>query len=191
MSLDPDRQIIQEIRNGQPRRFAVLVDRHKERALTLAVRIIGNKEEAEELVQDSFVRAFRSLNDFRGDSRFGTWLYRIVYNLCMTKVTRRREEENYIAEGADDDLLADVASPEEETDSLRRLQEEELHRLIGHAIERLPEKQRTVVTLFYVQEMSYEEIAQVTGQPMGSVKTHLFRGREALRQNVLRGGKGG
>lgn len=189
MSLDPDRQIIQEIRNGQPRRFAVLVDRHKDRAMTLAVRIVGNREEAEELVQDSFVRAFRSLGEFRGDSRFGTWLYRILYNVCVTNVTRKRKQE--AAEITEDNLLSELPSPEEETDILTRLEEDELRRRIGDAIETLPENQRTAVTMFYVQEMTYEEIARVTGQPMGTVKTNLFRGREALRRSVLRSGKGG
>ncbi len=184
MTLDPDRQILQEIRDGQPRRFAALVDRHKDRALTLAVRIVGNREEAEELVQDSFVRAFRSLDEFRGDARFGTWLYRIVYNVCMTKVIRRKDRDIPPGDLGDEVPPGELASPE--SDILTRLEDEELRRFIGRAIELLPEKQRTAVTLFYVQEMTYEEIAQITGQPMGSVKTHLFRGREALRRSVTR-----
>ena len=189
MPSDPDRQIIQEIRNGQPRRFAVLVDRHRERAMTLAVRIVGKREEAEELVQDSFVRAFRSLDDFRGDSLFGTWFYRILYNVCMTNVMRRRRSEAVRVESSGEDPLDEVSSPE--VDIHGRLEDEELRRRIGAAIERLPENQRTAVTLFYVQEMTYEEIARVTGAPMGTVKTNLFRGREALRRSVLSGGTGG
>ncbi len=178
MPPDPDRQIIQEIRNGQPRRFAVLVDRHKDRALTLAVRMVGNREEAEELVQDSFVRAFRSLDDFRGDARFGTWFYRIVYNVCMTSVMRKKES---LSDAGED--FPDVAAPE--GDPLSQLEEAELQALLAEAIGRLPEQQRAALTLFYVQDMTYEEIAGVTGQPMGTVKTHLFRGREGLRRIVL------
>lgn len=184
MSLDPDSQILQEIRDGQPRRFAALVDRHKDRALTLAVRLVGNREEAEELVQDSFVRAYRSLDEFRGDARFATWLYRIVYNVCLTKVMRRKDQDIPPAVVVDEVLSGEIASPE--SDILSRLEDEELRRFVGQAIELLPEKQRTAVTLFYIQEMTYEEIAQITGQPMGSVKTHLFRGREALRRSVSR-----
>jgi RNA polymerase sigma-70 factor (ECF subfamily) len=184
MLSDPDRQIIQEIRNGRPRRFAALVDRHRDRALTLATRMVGNREEAEELVQDSFVRAYRSLDEFRGEARFSTWFHRIVYNVCMTKVMRRKERGALFGPDGEDDLTAEVASPEEETDQLRRLEDVELQALLAQAIGRLPEKQRTAVTLFYVQEMTYEEIARVTVQPIGSVKTHLFRGREALRRSV-------
>jgi RNA polymerase sigma-70 factor (ECF subfamily) len=185
MPSDPDRPIIEEIRNGHPRRFAVLVDRHKDRALTLAVRLIGNREEAEELVQDSFVRAFRSLDEFRGDARFGTWFYRILYNVCLTRAMRRPERGHATGIGGPEDDLGEVAAPEEETDLLKRLEEADLQALLRQAIERLPEKQRTAVTLFYVQDLTYEEIAGVTGQPIGSVKTHLFRGREALRRDVL------
>jgi RNA polymerase sigma-70 factor (ECF subfamily) len=185
MPFDPDRQTIQEIRNGQERRFAVLVDRHKDRALTLAVRIVGNREEAEEVVQDSFIRAFRSLDTFRGDSRFGTWFHRIVYNVCMTRVIRRREGDGMAGEGAAEELPEELAAPEEETDLLKKLEDAELQALLCKAIARLPEKQKTAITLFYVQEMTYEEIAGVIGQPIGSVKTYLFRGREALRRSVV------
>jgi RNA polymerase sigma-70 factor (ECF subfamily) len=191
MPFDPDRPIIEEIRNGRPRRFAVLVDRHKDRALTLAIRMVGNREEAEELVQDSFIRAFRSLAEFRGDARFGTWFYRIVYNICLTKVMRRPGRAAIAEmEGQEEDGLGEVAAPEEETDALKRLEDAEFGTLLRRAIDRLPENQRTAITLFYVQEMTYEEIAEVTGQPMGSVKTHLFRGRETLRRNVLQQKKG-
>jgi RNA polymerase sigma-70 factor (ECF subfamily) len=190
MPYDPDRPIIEEIRSGQPRQFAILVDRHKDRAMTLAVRMVGNREEAEELVQDSFIRAFRNLEEFRGDARFGTWFYRIVYNVCLTKVMRRPgREASAETEGYEEDP-GDLAAPEEETDMLRRMEDAEFSSLLRRAIDRLPEKQRAAVTLFYVQEMTYGEIAEVTGQPMGSVKTHLFRGREALRRDVLQQLKG-
>ena len=186
MPYDPDRPIIEEIRSGQPRQFAILVDRHKDRAMTLAVRMVGNREEAEELVQDSFIRAFRNLEEFRGDARFGTWFYRIVYNVCLTKVMRRPGREASAETVGHEEDPGDLAAPEEETDILKRMEDAEFSSLLRRAIGRLPEKQRAAVTLFYVQEMTYGEIAEVTGQPMGSVKTHLFRGREALRRDVLR-----
>jgi RNA polymerase sigma-70 factor (ECF subfamily) len=109
----------------------------------------------------------------------------------MTNVGRKRRQEVATTENLEIDILSEVPSPEEETDSLARLEEDELRRRIGDAIGTLPENQRTAVTMFYVQEMTYEEIARVTGQPMGTVKTNLFRGREALRRSVLRSGKGG
>lgn len=178
---DPDRPILEEIRAGNSRRFGALVDRHKDRALTLAVRLVGNREEAEELVQDSFVRAYRNLEDFRGDSRFGTWFYRILYNLCMTKVTRRT---NVALLPWDEGT--DLGAPEEDTDSLLEIEEREMQSILREEIRRLPEAYATAVTLFYVQDMTYDEIAAVTGLPLGTVKTNLFRGRQALRERMVK-----
>jgi len=86
-----DHRIISSVVSGDSRAFSVLVDRYKDRAFSLAVRLVGRREEAEEIVQDAFVKAFKGLSGFRGDARFGTWLHRIVYNLCMTRVSRRRK----------------------------------------------------------------------------------------------------
>lgn len=180
---DVDQDIIEQVRAGNPRRYAVLVDRHKDRALTLAVRLTGNREEAEELVQDAFVRAYKSLDQFRGDARFGTWFYRILYNLCMTKVTRRRgrfEELDLEVDQSGSGAVAD-----DEPSIHEQLEREEMQAMISAEIESLPGQFRSVITLFYVQEMSYEEIASVLDRPIGTVKTNLFRGRVLLRERVL------
>ncbi|MEK9136812.1 MAG: sigma-70 family RNA polymerase sigma factor, partial [Bacteroidota bacterium] len=178
-----------QVRAGNTRRYALLVDRHKDRALTLAFRLTGVKEEAEELVQDAFLRAFKSLDQFRGEAKFGTWFYRILYNLCMTKVTRRRgrpEQLDVQDEKALDSLLVD----EDEVTIQERLEDEELQHIIAEEISNLPEKFRAVITLFYVQEMSYGEIASVLSTPMGTIKTNLFRARNLLRERVLARTKG-
>ena len=181
---ETDQDIIEQVRAGNTRRYALLVDRHKDRALTLACRLVGLKEEAEELVQDAFVRAFRSLDQFRGDAKFGTWFYRILYNLCMTRVTRRRGKAEHV--NLDDEGVLDTLQVDEDEPSIdERIEEHELHELISDEINNLPEKFRSVVTLFYVQEMSYEEIVTVLNAPIGTVKTNLFRARSLLRKNVL------
>ena len=181
--MDEDRPIVEEVRAGDPRRYAVLVERHKDRALTLAVRVLGDRRDAEEAVQDAFVRAYRSLDRFRGDARFGTWLYRIVYNVCLSRAARRpdpgtadggREEEPEVLQIEDDDPSA-----------LERMEEEEMREGLRRAMAALPEKFRTVLTLFYVQEMQYEEIAAVLALPVGTVKTHLFRARGHLRRALV------
>ena len=181
---ETDQDIIEQVRAGNTRRYALLVDRHKDRALTLACRLVGLREEAEELVQDAFVRAFRSLDQFRGDAKFGTWFYRILYNLCMTRVTRRRGKADHV--NLDDEGVLDTLQVDEDEPSIdERIEEHELHELISDEINNLPEKFRSVVTLFYVQEMSYEEIVTVLNAPIGTVKTNLFRARSLLRKNVL------
>jgi RNA polymerase sigma-70 factor (ECF subfamily) len=177
-----DNQIIQEIRKGDSRKYALLVDRHKDRAFTLALRLVGDRSEAEELVQDGFLRAYRNLDQFRGDAKFSTWLYRIVYNLCMTKVSRRRSR--HVTFDVQDEIHKDMLVEDEETTFDERLENEEFQQVVVDEVNELPEKYRIAVTLFYLQEMSYEEMTEVLGLPLGTVKTNLFRGRNLLRQRV-------
>jgi len=187
--LDTDRHIIEEIRSGQTRRYAVLIDRHKDRAMTLALRLTGNRQESEELIQDAFLRAYRSLHQFRGDAKFGTWFYRILYNLCLTRVTRKKGKPEQL-DVSDERMLDNILVDEEEATIQERMEEDEMQQMIAAEIAEMPEKFRTVLTLFYVQEMSYEEITAVLNQPLGTVKTNLFRARNLLRERVLAGMKG-
>lgn len=183
--MEHDTDIVARILAGDKRQFGVLVDRYKDRALTLACRLLGNNEEGEEVLQDAFLKAFFALPGFRGDARFGTWFYRIVYNSCMTRLSRRREAPVSL----DGEMHADGASalPDGETMSvLDRLEEEEMQTIMAEEMERLPERFRAVLTLFYVQEQRYEEIALILGEPLGTVKTHLSRGRALLRERVAR-----
>lgn len=181
---DLDSDIIEQVRAGDTRRFALLVDRHKDRALTLALRLTGNRGEAEELVQDAFLKAYQNLDGFRGEAKFGTWFYRILYNLCMTKVIRRKGKPEAIT--LEEGNVADVAAIEQEELSIvDRMEEDEVRGIVTTEIDLLPEKYKTVVTLFYLQDMSYEEIAGVVQAPIGTVKTNLFRARAQLKNRVL------
>ena len=186
---ETEKDIIEQVRAGNTRRYAFLVDRHKDQAFTLAVRLTGERSEAEELVQDAFLRAFKSLDQFRGDAKFGTWFYRILYNLCMTKVTRRRGKHEHV-DLDDVNVLQSFRAEDEEPSIHERLEDEELKEMLSGEIESLPEKFRSVITLFYIQEMSYEEIVSVMNAPIGTVKTNLFRARNLLKERVLRRMKG-
>jgi RNA polymerase sigma-70 factor (ECF subfamily) len=180
-----DRRIIDEILAGNQRAYASLVDAYKDRALTLASRLIGDRAEAEELVQDAFVRAYRSLERFRGDAAFGTWFYRILYNLCMSAIARRRERPRQFTEN-EEDALDRVMADADEPSVLERMEEEELQAMIADEVNGLPEKFRAAVLLFYVEGMSYDQMTEVLQIPLGTVKTNLFRGRTLLRERVLR-----
>lgn len=177
-----DDQIIARIHSGETRAYALLVDRYKDRAFSLALRLVGRREEAEELVQDAFVNAYRSLGSFRGDARFATWLHRIVYNLCMTKISRRRPRMNSIDEYYSDGTEFDVKS--NDRDPQAGVEQREMVRLIEEEISQLSEKLKTPILLFYLEEMKYEEIAELMGIPIGTVKTYLFRGRAILRERL-------
>ena len=178
-----DEQLIERIQRGDIRCFADLVDRHKDRALTVAVRLLRRREDAEEAVQDAFVRAFRALSEFRGDARFSTWYYRILYNTCMTRL---RRGPGGMTVSLDDPVVEAPlgAMTDDIDDPLEQLDKVETRAIIAEEMARLPERFRAPVTLFYVNDMSYEEIASVLDAPVGTVKTNLFRGRVALRDQV-------
>ena len=174
--MQSDSELIERIRKGNKRLFALLVDRYKDRAMTLAVRMLRSREDAEEAAQDAFIRAYNALDKFEGSSRFGTWLYRIVYNVCLTRLAKRKEEFVSI----DDEDNKDLRLPELYGSSQLEYESTETIAIIKKAIETLPLKYRTVLSLFYLQELSHEEICEVTQLPLGTVKTHLFRARSLL-----------
>ena len=147
--------------------------------MTLAFRILKNREDAEEAVQDAFVRAFKSLHSFDERSSFMTWLYRIVYNVCLTKLDLYKKTFALFDRSTSSEDVLNVISQDITDANLERAEDAEL---MGQAINSLPRQMSTVLTLFYVQEMSYDEIVSVTGMPLGTVKTNLFRGRTAVRE---------
>jgi RNA polymerase sigma-70 factor (ECF subfamily) len=181
---ETEQEIIQQVRAGNTRRYALLVDLHKDRAFTLAVRLTGDRHEAEELVQDAFLRAFNNLHQFRGDAKFGTWFYRILYNLCMTRVSRRKGKPDHV-DISETDGMEGLQGDEGEPSIQERMEDDELREMLSAEIGGLPERFRSVITLFYVQEMSYEEIVSVLNTPIGTVKTNLFRARNMLKERIL------
>jgi RNA polymerase sigma factor (sigma-70 family) len=186
--MDAEQTILEKVKGGDHRAFGILVERHKDEAFTLAVRLLGSREEAEETVQDAFLRAYQALGSFRGESRFGTWLYRIVYNLCMTRVARRRprtEPLDTLVDGMGDDTVR-----MESIDLLEKLDQESVMRCLRVSLGALPAPHRIAVELFYLQEQSYEEIATIMNVPLGTVKTYLFRGRTRLRALLVQESNG-
>jgi len=177
MSLS-DEEIIQKIRSGEERYFSQIVDRYKDRAMTLALRMLKNRQDAEEAAQDAFVRAYNGLDKFQGASRFGTWFYRIVYNVCLTKLGKAKEAFQTSEYSDESDYKASVSlfssGPHpgfEQKDTID---------FIRKCIGTLPAKYATILSLFYFQELSHQEICEVTQLPLGTVKVHLFRARAQL-----------
>ncbi len=177
----PDNEIIDQIQKGKKHLYALLVDRYKDQSMTLAVRILKNREEAEEAIQDAFVRAYRSLEKFEQRSRFSTWLYRIVYNVCLSKLSSRKNEVLLFQSGDGEEM---ENFPEQDYSPDVEYEQAEKIECIKQTIESLPEKYRAIISLFYFQELSYEEICGVTNLPLGTVKTHLFRARAMLLKQL-------
>ncbi len=159
---------------GHAASFGVLVERYERAVYHLAYRTLRDSEEAKDATQEAFFKAFRGLRTFRPGAKFSTWILTIAYHACCDRLARRKRYSR--------DELPDRADPTpgpeaqaEAADEARRLRD---------AIEGLPEKYRTVITLFHLQNKQYEEIAAVLGLPMGTVKTHLFRAKELLRRQM-------
>jgi RNA polymerase sigma-70 factor (ECF subfamily) len=180
-----DNDIIRRVLDGDQKAYAELVDRHKEKAMTLAMRMLKNRHEAEEALQDAFIRAFRALPAFEWKSSFPTWFYRIVFNVCSTVLSKRGETKFFsIDERQDDDVKIELPSDDEEPDIA--FESKEFAAIVRQEIEVMEESYSTILTLFFLQDLSYDEIVSVTGLPLGTVKNRLFRARMQLRTAVLR-----
>jgi RNA polymerase sigma-70 factor (ECF subfamily) len=170
--LPTDDELIAAVANGQGEAFGVLVERYERAVYHLAVRTLRDGEEAKDATQEAFFKAFRAIRTFRQGAKFSTWIFTIVYRVCCDRLARRKR---YFGDELPD--RADpAAGPQEQAESA-----DEARRLRA-AIDALPEKYRTVITLFHLQNKQYEEIAQVLDLPLGTVKTHLFRAKELLRK---------
>jgi RNA polymerase sigma factor (sigma-70 family) len=177
-----DNEIIESIRRGDKRQYARLIDRYKDKAMTLSVRMLRNYEDAEEAAQDAFVRAFKALDRFEGTAKFGTWLYRIVYNVCLTKIAKRKIEMH--AEMYDDALSYEHMGVSSLPAFEHEIELKDMVRIMQKNIEQLPEKYATILSLFYFQELSHVEICEVTDLPLGTVKVHLYRARALLHERL-------
>jgi RNA polymerase sigma-70 factor (ECF subfamily) len=176
---------------GEKEAFDTLVLRHQQRALNVAYQLLRNREDAMEVAQDAFVRAYRSIGEFRGDAAFSTWLHRIVVNLARNKLRwwiRRGRETTVsmdqpleLSDGpVESQIASDCAAPDEHV-----LQREFIGRL-SECMGRLPRKFREVLILRNMEELSYEEIAVVLHCSVGTVKSRIARAREALRHAMGR-----
>lgn len=158
--------------------FAELVRRHQGKVRGLLLRLTNNPTLADDLAQEVFLRAYRGLVGFEGRARFSTWLYRIAYNVFLNHRARTRELAA-LPVGFD----CQAAAPENEL-SANRL---DMRRDLSSAIAALPERYRAVVTLHYIEDVSYPEIAEILDLPLGTVKTHLHRAKKMLREQLAGG----
>jgi RNA polymerase sigma-70 factor (ECF subfamily) len=172
VNLPPDHDLVAQTLSGNAEAFATLVERYDRAVYHLAYRTLRNPEEARDATQEAFFKAYRSLKTFKPGAKFSTWIFAIVYHACCDRLNRNKRYSNEeFPDRADASPGPDEAAVA--SDEARRLRA---------AIERLPEKYRTVITLYHLQGKQYEEIAGVLGVPMGTVKTHLFRAKDLLRK---------
>ena len=167
-----DADCVRAVLGGDPEAFGTLVERYQHEYMRFAVRMLGTREDADEALQAAFVRAYRSLAQCRSPERFGAWLYRIVVNECRSRATRRGRRERWFVR--DEAVLERTAAAHAHDGAAVR---EEIQRALG----RLPTEQREAFVLKYVEELSYEEIAEVTGVGVSALKMRVKRACDRLR----------
>jgi RNA polymerase sigma factor (sigma-70 family) len=176
-----DTYYIEQVLEGKINAFSYLVDRHKDKAYNLAFRICGNREEAEEIAQDAFIKAYRSLRNFRNKSSFSTWLFRIVYNTSISLVRSRKKGVLAIEEFPADavDFLGINRNEEEAAEDYR-------NSLISFALQKISEDDRGLITLYYYDDLDTEEISKITGINKSGIKVRLFRARKKMADIIAK-----
>lgn len=185
MAQTADQELVKRVQNGDKKAFDLLVIKYQQKLFSIISRYIKDNAEIQDVAQEAFIKAYRAIGNFRGDAAFYTWIYRIAINTAKNHlVSRGRRPPSTDVDVSDaefytgSDLLKDVGSPE----SL--IMRDQLQSALDAAIKALPEDLRTAVTLREMEGLSYEDIADVMGCPVGTVRSRIFRAREAIEKAI-------
>jgi RNA polymerase sigma-70 factor (ECF subfamily) len=177
-----DTQLVKASRHGDQDAFALLVQRHQRRVFNLSLRMLRDYEDANEITQEAFFAAWLGLPSFRGEARFATWLYSIAYHCCLRQLERRKRGRSLQAIIQAEQILEEI-NQEKQVEAI--LEQRDRQALLREQLEQMPTKYRVVLILRHLQEMTYEEMAAVLSMPVGTIKTHLFRARNLLKERLL------
>ena len=168
--------IIAKVKTGDLSAFNVLIEEYKNMAFTLALKLMKTREDAEEVTQDAFLKAYQKIHQFEGKAKFSTWLYTIVYHTALTRLRKKQLPIDHGPLGQEEKLVAYSESDKE----WRRLQKQERSGYIQMALEKLSQEDQVVITLFYLNENSLQEICEITSWELSNVKVRLHRARKRL-----------
>ena len=175
-----DNELISKVLSGDQQAYAGLVNRYQNYVFTLALRFTKNREDAEEVSQDIFIKAYRALVDFRGASKFSTWLYTIVNTTCITFLRKKRLEVHSL----DNEKVFEVADNQDSGMRANLVEQKSRLTMVNNAIKMLSTDDAEVITLFYKAEQSLDEIAQILGIEANTVKVRLHRARTRLKEKM-------
>ena len=172
--------LVEQVKNGNTNAFRFIVANHQRLVAHIVGRIVLDHDEIQDVCQEVFIRVYQRINEFRGESRFSTWIASIAYHQCLNHL-RKKRRLNEIA--YEEDATVDNLTTDTSTEQI--VENNETKRLLKQVVESLPLAYRTVITLFYLEEFSYAEIEQITRMPEGTVKSNLFRARAILKEKLM------
>jgi len=172
MEQKDDNYYVELVKNGQTSSFSYIVEKYRNIVFSIALKVLKNREDAEEMAQESFIKVYKSLRTFKGNAKFSTWLYRITYNTCISELRKRKMHFASTEEVQIKDEAQEM--------NLDGIPEENRAKVIKEAMGRLPEDEYTLVLLYYFEDQSIEEISKVTGLSESNAKVKLFRARKKL-----------
>jgi RNA polymerase sigma-70 factor (ECF subfamily) len=172
MEKHDDSYYIEKVLAGQANYFSYIVDKYQNIVFSIALKVLRNREEAEEMAQESFIKAYKSLKSFKGKAKFSTWLYRITYNTCISETRKKKKHFT-----STDDIQIEDEADEMNLDGIP---EENRAKVIQEALKKLPEEEYTLVLLYYFEEQSVDDICKVTGLSESNTKVKLYRARKKL-----------
>lgn len=175
MTTKDDHIYIDKILGGDTNAFAVLVDRYKNLVFSLTLKMLKNREEAEEAAQDTFIKVYKSLKSFKGDAKFSTYIYKVAYNNCLDRIKKNKKQLNEVA--IDEFTASEVKTID---NALNALTEAEYQQSIKDCIALLPEMDGFLLTLYYFEDLSLDDIATVVNLEPNNIKVKLFRSRKKL-----------
>ncbi len=175
-----DAQLVTASKGGDQDAFSQLVQRYQRRVFNLVLRMLQDYDEASETTQEAFLAAWQGLPGFRGEARFSTWLYRIAYNCALKQLEVRKRDRN-LQQALQAEQALQSTGEAQKTAHIEAL---DSHELVHEQLAQLPAKYRIVLVLRHLQDMTYEEMAEVLTMPIGTIKTHLFRARNLLKERL-------
>ncbi len=173
-----DGELVQQILNGNSNAFRFLVAKHQRLVAHVVGRIVQRREDIEDISQEVFLKVYRKLKLFRGESRLSTWIAKIAYNTSISHVRQLKNDRSY------DESPALVANETDESLNQKKIEKEEAKKYLLELIDELPVHYRTVLTLFHLEEFSYREIEEITEMPEGTIKSYLSRARKVLKEKL-------
>lgn len=184
-----EKKLIEQAKSGDQDAFAQLVLAHQNKVYTLCVHLVSDRQEAEDLAQEAFLKAWQNLDKFQGESSFATWMHRLTTNLCLDFLRKKTRRKNIsVAVSLDDEESGWSEPADHRQDPQQKLEQNERRQALSRALAELPEEHRRLLLMREVGGMSYQEIADALEVDLGTIKSRIARARERLRKILLRDG---